>query len=383
MDHKRDCRVLVVVRWPVGGIRTYILYNYPILTQTGYRFTFLGPADDSFNDLRKDVHSWADAEFVTAPVAGRRCQLRSTVRRQLQTGRFDLIHSHGLTAGIAAILGNVRLGIPHVITSHDVIRANQYPGMAGYIKRYIISRLLRRANALVAVSCDAMENHLEYLPRLSNGRCRLVTVVNGIDTARVSQHRPEGPRQLRDRLGIDDDVFLIGFLGRFMEQKGFLILIDALDRLFASRLSKRCHLVAVGSGDYVREYRGEVDRRPRLSGGVSFVEHVADAAHVLRGLDLLVVPSLWEACPLLPMEAMCLGIPVLGTDCLGLREVLADTPSVMIPNGDAAALARAMRMAIEAPWKKQATAFAASARERFDAARSAEQLRATFEQCLG
>ena len=38
-------RVLVVVRWPVGGIRTHVLYNYPGACGVGYRFTFVGPAD--------------------------------------------------------------------------------------------------------------------------------------------------------------------------------------------------------------------------------------------------------------------------------------------------------------------------------------------------
>ena len=59
---------------------------------------------------------------------------------------------------------------------------------------------------------------------------------------------------------------------------------------------------------------------------------------VLAELDLLVVPSLWEASSVVSMEAMAAGVPVLGTDCIGLREVLRGTPSRVVRAGDPAAL---------------------------------------------
>jgi len=77
---------------------------------------------------------------------------------------------------------------------------------------------------------------------------------------------------------------------------------------------------------------------------------------------LLVIPSLWEASPLQPMEAMAAGIPVLGTDCIGLREVLADTPSRMVRAADPAALADGLRTALRSPWTAEAREYAAEHR---------------------
>src|SRR5712692_6027683 len=60
----RGGRVLVVVRWPVGGIRTHILYNYPTLARAGYRFTFVGPADGSLRTLQDSLADLGGLECV-------------------------------------------------------------------------------------------------------------------------------------------------------------------------------------------------------------------------------------------------------------------------------------------------------------------------------
>jgi glycosyltransferase involved in cell wall biosynthesis len=373
-------RVLTVIRWPLGGIRTYLLYNYPLLAEAGYTFTLVGPADESFRQLGREVESWEGVELVEAPVSDGKCGLRSTVRRLLGDRRYRLIHSHGITAGVQAILANAGLGVPHVITSHDVIRPNQFAGLAGWMKLRILSWLLSRAEALVAVSNDARVNHLSYLPCLRRRSDKVVTILNGIDTARFRHRRPAAGQELRKRVAIADDVCLMGFLGRFMEQKGFLVLARAMAMLLEEGAPRRIHLVALGSGDYLREYRDEIARWPDLSGRITFLDHTPDTASVLHALDLLVMPSLWEACPLLPMEAMCAGIPVLGSDCIGLREVLIGSPSVMVPAGDDRALAAALRQAVAAPWKDEARQYAPAACHRFDVRQQARSLESLFER---
>lgn len=372
-------RVLTVVRWPVGGIRTYLLYNYPHLMEAGYQFTLVGPADDSFRRLRDELRDWDGVEFVEAPKHRRQCLLRATVRRLLKVARFDLIHSQGFIAASQTSMANLGVGLPHVVTSHDVIRPVQFGGALGQVKLHVMGYLLSRADAIVSVSDDAQANLVEHLPYLAHSRCRLLSIFNGIELDRFPLDDSKPVRSLREQIGIGPDVFLIGFLGRLMEQKGFLPFISALGSLSENETSVPYHVVTVGDGDYVREYRAEVERRG-LSGKVSFHGLVADAAPVLRQLDLLVMPSLWEACPILPMEAMVLGVPILGSDCVGLREVLRGTPSRVVPAGDVGALGQALREAIERPWKSEAQAYIPEARRRFDSGRSAEELRRVFER---
>ena len=91
-------RVLCAMRWPLGGIRTYLLYNYPLLRDHGFRFTFVGPNDESFRAFREGFGDWEEIEFAAAPIVKRRCLLRREIRQLLRTGRYELIHSQGFTA---------------------------------------------------------------------------------------------------------------------------------------------------------------------------------------------------------------------------------------------------------------------------------------------
>ena len=369
----------MVLRWPVGGIRTYIRYNYPALREAGWRFTFVGPKDDSFRAFAHELRGWDGVEFVAAPVHGKRCRLSGLARGQLSSGRFDLMHSHGLTAAAQAVWSNRGIGVPHIATAHDVFRPAQTAGVRGWAKLWLLGRMLRRLDVLIACGEDVRGNLLEYLPAIETAGCRLVTIRNGVDTRHFASDGDPSSRNLRDRLGVGDDVRLLGFLGRFMEQKGILPLLEALQRMLAKGTAGPFRLVAVGSGDFEREYRDEVDRRG-LDRVVSFLGLVSDAGKILRQLDMLLMPSLWEACPLLPMEAMAAGIPVLGSDCIGLREVLRDTPAEMVSAGDAEAWCEALERNVAMPRTDAARAFAAEAQGRFDVARAAEQLRRVFEE---
>ncbi len=381
-------RVLAVMRHPLGGIRTYILYNYPTLIDAGYRFTFVAPKSERFDALQDELRDWPGVEFAEISVHGQDYKPYSplkfmSLRRLLKSHKPCLIHSHGFNAGAAVALANIGIGVPHLFTSHDVIRPEaQFPGIAGRLKLRVFGYLLSRADKIVAVTHDAKQNHLQHLPALRKNPNKLQTIVHGIDVARFRNGRAtQADPALRASLGIDQESVLLGFLGRFMEQKGFLVLVEALDRMLATGPpSRKFHLLAVGSGDFEVKYRAEVERRVRLKGCVTFTDHVPDVMPVFREIDVLVMPSLWEACGLLAMEAMSAGVPVLGTDCVGLREVLVDTPSMAIPAGNPEALAEALKTAIESPWTQAAREFVPEAQRIFDVRSAADKLLQLFEE---
>jgi glycosyltransferase involved in cell wall biosynthesis len=240
-----------------------------------------------------------------------------------------------------------------------------------------LSRLLGRADAIVSVSYGAQQNLLDYLPHLARSRCQLVPILNGIDTRRFAEIKPSEADRLRSHLGLMANTFLIGFMGRFMTQKGFLPLLEALERLASQDTARPYHVVAIGSGDYRGEYMAEAVRRG-LQQTITFLPFVPDASQVIGGLDLLVMPSLWEACGLLAMEALSAGVPVIASDCPGLREVLEGTPAVKVAPGDAVALSNALYEAMADPRTDAARAYAPMARERFNASGSASLLKEVF-----
>ncbi len=370
-DRAVRARVLVVARWPVGGIRTHLGHNSPTIHESGYRCTFVLPQDETYSAVKQAFRMLPGAEFIGVPMNGRHCPMWKTVRPLLRSDRFALVHAHGMTAVAHCALAGFGLRTPFLATLHDPFREEHFRGLTGSLKRWLLGRALARTSMLITGTADMRANLLQYFPNLRRHASRILTLPNGIDASRYED--PPQAIGLRDSLGLEDDVTLIGVLGRFMPQKGFVELLEAIGRVVRFGGTPRFHVVAFGSRDYRREYQRNIENQG-LATYFTFRDVVSDVVPILHELDLVVMPSLWEACPLLPMEAMSAGVPVLGTDCLGLREVLRDTPSRIVATGDVTALECGLRKALASPWTEAARDFAPIARERFDNQRLARRL---------
>ena len=127
-----------------------------------------------------------------------------------------------------------------------------------------------------------------------------------------------------------------------MAQKGFGYLVDALDLLSKKEnLTKKLLVVSFGEDGFIREEKALIVERG-LEQYFRFLPFTPNVAGVIKALDVVVMPSLWEACPLLPMEVFICGTPLIATDCIGLREVIEGTPARIIKPRDSHALANAL-----------------------------------------
>ncbi len=362
--------LLLAARWPVGGIRTHLGYNHAALIEAGYRCTLVVPDDETLTPLRETL---PQAEFLPVVRQGKQCSLWRPLRSLVATGRFQAVHAHGMTAAAHAGLACLGQKVPFLVTLHEPLRQAQFAGLLGMSKRWLLGQVLAQAAAVIVVSQDSRQNLLHYFPNLRRHSSRIYTISNGIDTERFAEQSDQSSFTLRDELGLDDDTTLLGFLGRFMPEKGFPLLLDAIERLVRYGSVPPFHLVAFGSGDYRREYAATIEQR-RLTRFVTLRDFVPDVRPVLEQLDLVVTPSLWEASSLISMEALCVGVPVLGSNCPGLREVLHGTPSRMVETGSVTALETGLREALHNPWYDEASAYVTIARQRYDNRRSARQL---------
>jgi len=301
-----------------------------------------------------------------------RAMLRSLWRDQL-----DVVHSHGFTSAALAGFPSRMLGIPHVATIHDVV-TEALEARLGRTGRMGLALALQQATVVHAVGKDAAANLTDKLLSERYSRCRLRTIRNGVDLAQFSN---VCPRALRSAFNLADDVFILGFLGRFMAPKGFRTLIDAACLLRDERTPRTFRILAVGDGGFVREDRAEVTRRG-LDSTFIFQSPVEDVAPTLAALDCLVMPSRWEAFGLLAAEALCLGVPLIASDCIGLREVVANTPARIFQAGNASDLAKAIRTEMADPSGSRARAFVGEAQRRFDVRDTARKVDQLFDEVL-
>jgi glycosyltransferase involved in cell wall biosynthesis len=363
-------RILLVVRHPVGGIRTFCRYFYSNLDRAKYHFTLVAPDFPETAVLLSDLKE-LDLHYIPADRNVSNKDLFRLVTRVIRARTFELIHSHGFTAALCSIAAAVRNRIPHILTCHDVFTPRQFVGLKGIAKRTVLGIMLSMIDCIHCVSHDARDNLLAYLPILRFWGRRVVTVPHGIE---IDRFLSAEKRDLRKELSLPPESFLIGFLGRFMSQKGFKYLVDAMAEMAERKdLPNRPVVLAFGEGGFIREEKAEVRKRG-LAEAIHFLPFVPDVAGTLKGLDVVVMPSLWEACPLLPMEAMVAGVPVIGTNCIGLREVLSNTPAETVPPQDGAALAEALITEMKRPTTSEAREFVTTAAARFQVVRRAADL---------
>lgn len=380
----KKIHIITPIRYPVGGIRTYLKYTYGKLDRKKYSFTVIGPSSNWLERIREDLSGF-DLDIVCSAREENTISLFSSIANALCKSKPDIIHSQGYTAGMLSSIANVIIGLPHIITLHRIFGYDQFSnvfwGRNATLKKYMIEFFLKRANVIQSVSIDAQSNLLEYFPGLMKTPGKLKMIRNGIIID-----------QFDDRLQGDNYPFIkepgyfyIGYFGRYMPEKGFPHLIDMMEILVHDRNCENIRILCVGGfGELIREYQKEIKRR-RLEKYFQFLDFFNNISPVLRNIELLIIPSLSEACGLISMEGLVCGTPVVAYSCLGLREVLAGTPARMVTVGDRAGLADQVVAIMEQYTKVKKTfmEFIPVARQRYDSSETARQLDAVFEALAG
>ncbi|MEZ4600291.1 MAG: glycosyltransferase family 4 protein [Syntrophotaleaceae bacterium] len=374
--------ILVPVKYPVGGIRTYIKYTFIKFDKYKYEFILASQDCKRAEDLKEE---FGDINFKVISSSSKNdfFALAKTVLKALIFQKIDLIHSQGYTAGLITCIINLFFQKPHIITLHHVFRAGQLSDSFWEtfprLKRKLIELILKRASLIQAVSEDARINLLQNFPGLSKLGARIVANSNGIDIDGFIKST-----EIKEKIQLPGNIFLLGFLGRFMPEKGFPYIIDIVEELIKKHQFTEFRVVSIGTfGGFFREYKKIIEQR-ELTQYFIFPGFVKNTYNALSKIHILLIPSLGEACPLVPMEALIAGTPVIGFSCIGLREVLAGTPGILVPVKDVDGMVKEI-LNIKSNFQQMKTEFIdfiPVAKARFDVTNTAIRLEQLYKQLL-
>lgn len=354
-----------------GGAERMVASLAASLQAAGADNLVIAPADGegwlgrelSGTGVRMELFPRLDRPF--SPALAR--SLATTLRRN----RIALAHSHEFTMAVYGAWAAWRAGIPHVFTMHG----GRY--YAGRLQRRIAMRIaVALSGATVAVS-QSVARHLSR--DLWLRASRIATIPNGASLVPVRQS------SFRAGLHLTADDRLALAVGNLYPVKGHGHLLEAFG-LLAQRFPT-LHVAIAGRGDLEGPLRA---RAEALGVGERF--HLlglrSDVANVLAGADVFVLPSLSEGLPLALIEAMVAGRPIVATAVGEVGTVLnggSGHAGMLVPPGDAAALARALAQVLSDPREAQRLAAAAALRaEDYTLARMTDRyvaLYATLVHC--
>ncbi len=346
-------RVALVLGASTGGIGRHVASLARGLSARGDHVTVIGPAATG------ERFDFAGA-FVAVPVpAGP--QAVPALRRVLAGLQPDVVHAHGLRAGLVA--GMARPGrTPLVVTWHNATLAG---GLRGYVHRLMERRVARLADVTLGASADLVAR---------------ATALGARDARPGPVAAPPLPapvrpaHEVREELGAAADQPIVLSVGRLHPQKGYDVLIRAAARWPA--------LVAIaGTGPAYLRLAALVSsaRAP-----VVLLGQRSDVADLLAAADLAVVTSVWEARQLFAQEALRAGVPLVATAVGGLPELVGDA-GVLVPPGDVDALDAAVSGLLADPQRR--ADLAARGRERATTWPTEEQvvdrIRALYAELTG
>jgi len=272
---------------------------------------------------------------------------RPLVRHARRHG-VDVLHCHkfGSNAWGAVIAPLIRAP---VLVTHE-----HSWSFTGDRRRMLVDRhvIAPRAAAMVAVSSLDARRMVE-IERLPSDKVRMIP--NGIVTPHIAD-----PLSLRRELAIDPDVPVVGFVGSLRPEKRVDLILAAAATLLAER---KLRLVLVGAGPEEAALRDQV-RDAGIVGAVTFLGFRPDATTLAAGFDVAVLASDREGAPLTLLEYMALGRPVVTTNVGGIPEIVEDgRQAVLVPPGDAAALASAIGRLLDDPAEQLRLGSEAAARQ--------------------
>jgi glycosyltransferase involved in cell wall biosynthesis len=283
-----------------------------------------------------------------------------------------ILHVHGYAAADFGRLAARAAGAKLVLHEHFADpRMPAYQGVA--------DRLLRGlTDAAIAVSHSTRD----FLVNERSVPAERVRVIwNGAPLEEFAPVPRERALAVRRGLSLPDDALVVGTVGRLSAQKGHRFLLDAAATLLPRRPEAR--VLIAGDGDLLDDLRRQAARLG-LSDRVVFAGHRTDVADVLGALDVFCISSLYEGTPLALFEAMAAGKPVVSTSVDGCREVLEDGVSgLLVPPGDAAALAAALDRAAADPGLRAALGGRAlEASRRYDVGACVDAMQALYDELL-
>jgi phosphatidyl-myo-inositol alpha-mannosyltransferase len=331
-----------------GGVQGQILALARVLRSKGHETRVLGPCDGPPPDagvtpLGNSVPTLANGSM--APIApDPPAQLRTI--RALRDEDFDVVHLHEPLAPGPTMTAMLFKTAPLVGTFHAAGGSLAYEWL-----RPGVRWLVRRLDIRCAVSEDARAMARDAL----GGEYRVV--FNGIEVERVSATPPwpkDGPT--------------IFFIGRHEPRKGLEVLLAAL-----TELPRDVRLWVAGEGPDTRALQVRVAGDPRVEwlGRITEEEKLAR----MRAADVFCAPSLrGESFGIVLLEGMAAGTPVVASDLPGYANVArAGKDALLVPPGDAAALAAALRRVLGSPeLGAQLVANGCERAERFSMARLAD-----------
>lgn len=323
----KKIKVLHVTQGVIGGTLEYLKLIFQSYDKEKYHMELAcpayGPMAEEISALGIKVHI-IDMKREISPFHDLRAFLR--LRNCIKKVKPDIMHLHSSKAGMLGRFAAFTKGIPCIYNAHgwpmDMNISNK--------KKLFYAVLERAAAGITDKIVNISENEHRLALKYNIAReSKMITINNGIDVKKYSNKFSR--KEVLTALGIPEDAYVIGSVGRLSNQKRPELFIEIAKEL--SNTIENCYFIMVGDG----ELRGNVEslihnyglsERFRITGWTNEVPKYISA------FDVGMLTSKWEGFGLVLAEYMAGGVPVVAAKVGGVPNVVEHNYNGMLVDAD-------------------------------------------------
>jgi glycosyltransferase involved in cell wall biosynthesis len=254
----------------------------------------------------------------------------------INENKIDVVYSNALPSPDAS-LAAWYCGLPHVWHLHEAVCGNQY--MRPYLPCFATKWLIKKLSSRIIAVSNQKAAEFAGLPEPAGVR----VVYNGVDLSRFKNNM-FGLSSWTQSQQLCMGKKLVALVGIISAHKGHDTLIKAAARVIEQQPETAFILIGPELGSFGQQLREQIHALG-IADKVFFLGPRNDVPNLLGLVNLLVLPSTQEALPLVMLEAMACGKPVVATRCGGPEEVVIDGETgFLVPVGDDSRLAERMKM---------------------------------------
>ena len=237
------------------------------------------------------------------------------IRKIIKENKYNIVHCHSTKAGFVGRLATFFSGHPNVIYSpHGFMFCDTRIKMRRLLYLYLEKYLGYLTNKLVAVSGSERDLALQHRIVPNN---KIVTLYNSIDPSDFEDFSYEN--KVADKLFHNDSEIILGTVGRLYYQKDPITLIKSFKIINDEFPNTK--LIIVGDGPLEDECRKLINEL-KLQDKVELAGYQKNSKDYYKIFDIFLLSSHYEGLPYALLEAMIMGIPCVGTDVVGIKDLI-------------------------------------------------------------